>query len=191
MTASPLTTRPTSSSPATDLRLAVLVASPNGGRSGRHVATWVLDRLGRHDGLAVDVLDVRSVAPARLADAIEAADAVIVVVPEYNHSFPGVLKTAIDALGEEWVTTVVGVVSYGGISGGLRATEQLRLVFAELHALVVRDTVSFHDVADRFDPDGRLRDAPAVEAAFDRMLASLRWWTGAIRAGHDLARYPR
>ena len=66
------------------------------------------------------------------------------MTPEYNHSFPAALKNVIDWHGPQWHVKPVGFVSYGGISGGLRAVEQLRLVFAELHAVGIRDTVSFH-----------------------------------------------
>lgn len=82
---------------------------------------------------------------------IAAADAVLIVTPEYNHSFPGPLKTSIDSLRDEWKAKPVGFVSYGGIGGGLRAVEALRLVFAELHAVTVRDTVSFHNPWSRFE----------------------------------------
>ncbi len=75
--------------------------------------------------------------------ALSEADAFIVVTPEYNHSFTASLKFVLDLVYEPWQGKPVAFVSYGGISGGLRAVEQLRLVFAELHAVTVRDTVSF------------------------------------------------
>ncbi len=75
----------------------------------------------------------------------------------------------------------MGFVSYGGISGGLRAVEQLRLVFAELHATTVRETVSFALPGNPFDDRGELRDpAPAAKAA-DALLRQLTWWALALR----------
>jgi hypothetical protein len=89
---------------------------------------------------------------------IDAADAFVVVTPEYNHSYPASLKHAIDMAHGEWNTKPVAFVSYGGISGGLRAVEALRLVFAELHATTIRDTVSFHGGAGSpARPDGPAR----------------------------------
>ena len=67
-----------------------------------------------------------------------------------NHGYPGGLKIAIDTLRDEWRTKPVGFVSYGA-AGGLRAVEQLRPVFAELHAVTMRDAVSFPSVHRRFD----------------------------------------
>ena len=51
----------------------------------------------------------------------------------------------------EWQAKPIGFVSYGGLSGGLRAVEQLRQVFAELHAMTVRDSVSLHGPTKRSD----------------------------------------
>jgi NADPH-dependent FMN reductase len=62
---------------------------------------------------------------------IAAAEAFVVVTPEYNHGYPAPLKALIDSSGAEWYAKPIAFVSYGGISGGLRAVEQLRLVFGE------------------------------------------------------------
>jgi NAD(P)H-dependent FMN reductase len=80
---------------------------------------------------------------------IERADAVVVVTPEYNHGYPAPLKALIDSTGLQWHAKPVAFVSYGGVSGGLRAVEQLRQVFAELHAVTVRDAVSFAGLRER------------------------------------------
>jgi NAD(P)H-dependent FMN reductase len=104
-----------------------------------------------------------------------------VVTPEYNHSFPGPLKTAIDALKAPWQAKPVGFVAYGGLSGGLRAVEALRVVFAELHATTVRDTVSFHQVRNQFDADGQPVDPVGVNGAAGALLHQLAWWAGALK----------
>jgi NAD(P)H-dependent FMN reductase len=123
------------------------------------------------------------------ADRIGEADAFVVVTPEYNHGYPGPLKVAIDTVVEQWQAKPVGFVSYGGVSGGLRAVEQLRGVFAELHAVTVREAVSFAHVWDRFDDDGALREPRRAEAAADRLLAQLGWWARALRRARALEPY--
>lgn len=110
-----------------------------------------------------------------------AADAVVLVVPEYNHSFPGPLKTAIDSLRSEWFAKPVAFVSYGGLSGGLRAVEALRLVFAELHAVTLRESVALPLAWEGVGDDGVLLVPELVEAAADRMLVHLAWWARALR----------
>ncbi len=76
----------------------------------------------------------------------------------------------------------MGFVSYGGMAGGVRAVEQLRQVFAELHAVGVRDTVSFHNAWGRFDPSGGLREPEDANVAAGIMLDQLAWWGNALRA---------
>ena len=149
------------------LALAVIVGSTREGRRGRVVADWFAAEARQRPEFEVDFIDLAEVRlPAVLsmrADAAVAAyqlrlaraDAFVIVTPEYNHSFPASLKTAIDVAHEEWRRKPVGFVSYGGLAGGLRAVEHLRPVFVELHATTVRDTVSFHGPWNPFGPDGQ------------------------------------
>ncbi len=107
----------------------------------------------------------------------------MVVTPEYNHGYPASLTQAIDLPHDEWKAKPVGFVSYGGMAGGLRAVEQLRQVFAELHVATMRDTVSFHRFFERFDESGRLNDPAGPAEAATVMLYELAWWGQALRAG--------
>ena len=75
----------------------------------------------------------------------------------------------------------VAFVAYGGISGGLRAVEQLRLVVAELHAVAIRDSVSFANARTKFDTEGRLLEPEGPREAMATMLRHLRWWALALR----------
>ena len=72
-------------------------------------------------------------------------------------------------------------VSYGGLSGGLRAVEQLRLVFAEVHATTTRDVVSLHNPWSLIDADARMHEPTGAEAAAKTVLDRLAWWAGALR----------
>ncbi|MFD6896610.1 NADPH-dependent FMN reductase [Rhodococcus sp. NPDC060086] len=120
---------------------------------------------------------------------IDAAEAFVVITSEYNHGYPAALKTAIDSVKREWRAKPVGFVSYGGLSGGLRAVEQLRQVVVEVHMVPVRESVSFHRVKYAFASDGTTSDGAAIDSA-ERMLDQLAWWAATIRAGRDLAPYP-
>ncbi len=104
---------------------------------------------------------------------------------EYNHGYPAALKTALDTVKYEWRAKPVGFVAYGGMSGGLRAVEQLRQVVAELHMVSVREAVSFHQARKHFDPaDGAANDAAG------RMLTQLAWWGDALRTRRGHVPYP-
>ena len=149
------------------LNLTIIIGSTREGRFGPRVAAWFESIAPESGEFAVDVIDLLDAdLPAHLANhptpAVEEyrarlarADAFVVVTPEYNHGYPAPLKQAIDLAFVEWQAKPVAFVSYGGLSGGLRAVEQLRQVFAELHATTVRDTVSFHMAHGAFDASGQ------------------------------------
>ncbi|MCT6776390.1 NAD(P)H-dependent oxidoreductase [Streptomyces sp. CS7] len=195
--ASTSSTSPTSSPGAAPLKVAVILGSNRDGRFGPVVADWFLGRAARHPGIETDLIDVAEAGlptaitfspgpedAARLAavsERLAAADAFVVLTPEYNHSFPAPLKTLIDWHSAEWQAKPVAFVSYGGISGGLRAVEQLRQVFAELHTVTVRDTVSFHNAGALFDDEGRHRDPGLADAAAKVLLDQVVWWGTALR----------
>lgn len=184
---------------AENLRVAVIVGSVRNGRFGGHIGAWVHKLLAEAD-IDVEVIDLADLTfphtmgehpdVASFAARIGRADAVVVVTPEYNHSYPGPLKTAIDTLRDEWRAKPVAFVSYGGMAGGLRAVEALRLVFAELHAVTIRDTVSLHNPwGPAADPAVDYPDSAAGEALHS-MMRQLRWWADALRTARNEEPYP-
>ncbi|MFC9967828.1 NADPH-dependent FMN reductase [Nocardia ignorata] len=187
---------------AAPLRVAVVVGSTREGRFGTTVADWFVGELRRHGTLEVEIVDTRQVAlshafgavidhPSRAeaTEKLSRAEAFVVVTPEYNHSYPGALKNLIDEHHVEWQAKPVGFVSYGGISGGLRAVEHLRPVFAELHAVTIRDTVSFANPWRRFDDAGELADSSDAVTATKSMLKQLTWWGEALRTARAVNPY--
>ena len=175
------------------IRTVLIVSSTRQGRLGPTIAEWVLAEARQRDDLDVEVVDLaETMLPAtltyepdesvkRFAATIDGADAFVIVVPEYNHGYPAPLKQAIDWLYAEWAAKPVALVTYGGISGGLRAGEQLRQVFAEVHAVVVRDTLSFHNADSSFDADGTPRNLEAVRHATTVLFDRLAWWGRSLR----------
>jgi NAD(P)H-dependent FMN reductase len=186
---------------APPLKLAVIMGSTREGRLAPVVTNWIGGQAGQRDDMAVDIVDLAESklpdtldgsAPqvAALAPRLAAADAFIVVTPEYNHSFPAPLKTAIDCFRTEWQAKPVGFVSYGGLAGGLRAVEQLRQVFAEVHAVGVRDTVSFHNVWEHLDQQGDFpKDRAGCDGAAKTMLDQIAWWALTLREGRAARAY--
>ena len=79
------------------------------------------------------------------------------------------------------ISLVLKPSEFRGIAGGLRAVEHLRQVFVELHAMTVRDTVSFHMAWQQFDSDDRPKDPDRYERAAKSMLDQLAWWGHALR----------
>lgn len=181
------------------LRLEVIVGSVRAGRFAPTVADWFLRTARAHPGFDTGGIDLAEhPLPLDLTetDAVHAfrrrlagADAFVLVTSEYNHGYPAALKTALDSAKHEWRGKPVGFVSYGGVSGGLRAVEQLRQVVAELHMVSVRESVSFHRAKRQFDAAGATADGAAIDAAA-RMLGQLDWWGRALRGARDAGPYP-
>src|SRR5204863_9315411 len=100
------------------------------------------------------------------AQRVGATEAVIIVTPEYNHGYPGVLKNSLDWVGREWGDKPVGYVSYGNITGGSRAVEQLRQVTNELGLVQVANAIYFPGISrGAFGDDGQ----PAHEGANENL----------------------
>jgi len=171
-----------------DIRLAVIYGSDREGRFCDTVVDWLATQLERSGRCQLSFID-----PAdRITDwrgRLDRADAFIVVTPEYNHGYPAPLKALIDSAKAEWQAKPVAFVSYGGISGGSRAVEQLRQVFAELHSVTLRDGVSFINAWEQFDSSGKLREPARAARSLARMLAHLRWWAAALREARSNSPY--
>ncbi|MBH0775615.1 NADPH-dependent FMN reductase [Nocardia bovistercoris] len=187
----------------TPVKLAVLVASVREGRFGPVVARWFVDQVDRHGEFEVDLIDLADaelplalpatsprldpdpVRPDGMRDLtarLDAADAFVVVTPDYNRSYPAALKTAIDWHFTQWDAKAIGFVGYSGASGGLLAIEHLRQIFTELNAHTVRDYVSFPRYYLLFDENGELREPAEPAAAASAMLDQLLWWSRALSA---------
>lgn len=203
--ADPTSATTSATTPATPLRVAVVVGSNREGRFGPIVADWLLARIGERTDYEADVIDLAdshlptalsfNPSPETLAELakvtpkLAAADAFVVLTPEYNHSYPASLKSLIDWHNAEWQAKPLAFVSYGGLSGGLRAVEHLRPVFAELHTMTIRDTVSFHNAGALFADDGTHKDPTAANAAAKSMLDQLHWWAWALRSAKEVRPY--
>lgn len=169
------------------LRLALVTRNVEPGRFGTLVTRWFAREAERYDGFKLDLIDLSAVAQAELPGRIAEADAVVIVTAEYNHAYPGDLKTAIDAVRRPWYAKPIAFVVYGGRSGGLRAAEQLRLVFAELHAVTIRDSLGFHQTD--FTTAGEPAD-PTTPAAASALLGQLAWWARPLRDARNQTPYP-
>ncbi|QNP70603.1 NAD(P)H-dependent oxidoreductase [Streptomyces roseirectus] len=188
------------------LKVGVIVGSVRTGRFAGTVADWFVGQARLREDMEIEVVDLCE--PALVAELklsldagerpegepgfaarIGAQDAYVVITPEYNHGYPASLKLAIDYVFGEWRAKPVSFVSYGGIAGGHRAVEQLRQVFAELHAVTLRDTVSFHNAWQQFDEAGALLDPEPAEKAATVLLDQLAWWGATLRDGRGARPY--
>jgi NAD(P)H-dependent FMN reductase len=195
---------------ANKYKLAIIVGSVRDVRFGPVAASWVAEQARTHGGFDVDVIDLadvdiplnlpstspkmagddypRPAGMAPLTTALTEADAFIVVTPEYNHSYPASLKSAIDWHFTQWTAKPVAFVSYGGVAGGRHAVLHLENVLVELHAVIVHDGLVFPSFYQNWQ-DGRPQDAEAAGRA-KGMLDQLAWWAGALQAARAAVPYP-
>ncbi|MFI6576838.1 NADPH-dependent FMN reductase [Nocardiopsis sp. NPDC050513] len=191
-------------------KLVILVGSVREGRFGPTVASWVADQAAAHGGFEVSVVDLaevdvplalpavppllagddypRPAGMAALTEALEGADAIVVVTPEYNHSYPASLKAAVDWHFTQWTAKPVAFVSYGGAAGGRHAVLHLENVLTELHAVTVRDGLAFPNYYAAWE-DGRPLD-PEASGHAKKLFDQLAWWAGALHAAREAVPYP-
>jgi len=187
-----------------DLKIGVILASTRDGRRGEGLAQWIHAQLAERTAGA-EIVDLRQwrlpnydhavmppVAEKSYTDAtartwvekIAALDGYVIVTPEYNHGYPGGLKNAIDHAFTVWANKPVGFVSYGGMAGGARAVEQLRLVSIELRMVPIRDEVNIKLSAGALDERGR----PTEEIYQKRgaaLIDTLLWWARVAKEGRE------
>lgn len=191
-------------------RLLILIGSVREGRFGPVAASWVADRAREQGAFDVDVFDLaeaelplvlppespkaaggsypRPAGMAGLTASLEAADAFVIVTPEYNHSYPASLKAAIDWHFTQWKAKPVAFVSYGGASGGRHAALHLESVLTELHAVPIRERLAFPAYWASFS--GRQPLDPQAAGYAKVMFEQLAWWAAALRKARSESAYP-
>jgi len=179
--------------------LKIVIASTRPGRVGLPIGQWVANVAEQHGGFdRVEILDLAEinlpffnepnhprlrqyVHPHTIAwsENVDSADAFVFVSPEYNYSMTAPLKNALDYLSAEWAYKPVGLVTYGGISGGTRAAHQIRQVVSVLKMIPVPEAVAlpmvFTQMVDgEFLPtDGNVAAANLMLDELDKVSAAL------------------
>ena len=177
---------------ARPLSIPVILGTPRQGRLSEHVARVMVEELCKRDGVQTSLIDVRELplSPMNTGEAIKdpafsetmlRADGLVIVAPEYNHGYPGILKHALDTNLKEYIHKPVGLcgVSAGGF-GGTRVVESLLPVMRELGLVTIFWDVNVSSVGKVFDASGQLLD-PALPRRIDKMLGELIWMARVLR----------
>lgn len=179
------------------LYIPVLLGSSRSERRSAQVAAFIVSQVEGKE-MTTELLDVRTMDLPHYEEAYESlpqakqwseimqrADGLIVVSPEYNHSFPGVLKNTLDYLYDEYRHKPIGIVGTSKSQmGGVRMVEQLRLVAIELHMVPIRNAVYFGEMRKKFDETGKLLDKAYIERV-DKMLEELFWYARVLKKGRE------
>ena len=181
---------------AEPLFIPVILGTARQGRRSEHAARFVLSETQKRAEVETELIDVRAL-PLRLDDAgeqikipafseqVKRADAIIIVVPEYNHSYPGLLKHALDTNLEEYIHKAVGICGVSaGPFGGSRVIESLLPVLRELGLVTIFTDVNFSTVGSVFADDGTLLDEKFI-GRVGKFLDELIWMARVLRHGRE------
>jgi NAD(P)H-dependent FMN reductase len=181
-------------------KLHVVVASTRPGRKGPAVARWFEGFARQHGGfepVLVDIADFNLPVydepehpstrryqhehTKRWSESVAAADAYVFVLPEYNYFPPPSLVNALNYLVAEWTYKPAGLVSYGGVSGGLRSAQAVKLLLTTLKMMPIPEAVAVPNFGQFMDADGVFRPSEQIDRSAGTMLGELLRWTEALK----------
>ena len=178
------------------LFIPLILGTAREGRQSENVARFVFEQTKKRADVETELIDVREL-PMKLDDAgeqmkdpkfsaaIERCDGLIIVTPEYNHGYPGLLKHALDMNLKEYIHKAVGICGVSaGPFGGARVIESLLPVMRELGLVAIFEDVNFGNVAKIFDDQGNLLDQNYVRR-LEKFLNELVWMARVLRHGRE------
>ena len=184
--------------------LKIIIASTRPGRKGPSIAAWVYEIAKAHPEFETEILDLAVINLPFLDEKehprlqkyehqhtkdwsakINEADAFIVVTSEYNFSMPAPLKNAMDFLFNEWAYKPMAIVSYGGVSAGLRAAQMLKQVITALKMMPLVESVSIPAFHQFIDADGKFNPTEMHSKSLEGMLKELALWADGLKYIRD------
>src|SRR2546421_1188783 len=148
----------------------VILGTTRQGRMSEHVANFVVAEVAKREGVETELIDIRNlnlptddageqIKDAQFSRTVDRADALVIVAPEYNHGYPGMLKHALDSNLKEYIHKAVGICGVSaGVFGGARVIENLLPVMRELGLVTIFEDVNFGRIGTLFDERGKLLD---------------------------------
>jgi NAD(P)H-dependent FMN reductase len=180
-------------------RLTIIIASLREGRGAEAIARWFIERAQQHGKFEVKVADLRELnlpllnephhprlkkyvheSTKQWSAIVDASDAFVFVTPEYNYSTPPALVNALDTVYHEWTYKPVGFVTYGGISGGLRAMQMTRMMVTGFKMMPMVEAVNI-PFFTQFVQDGVFKANETHEKSVGPMLDELLRWAQALK----------
>lgn len=190
------------------MKIQVILGSTRPNRKSEIVGKWVLSQISENEQAEIELIDLRdwplpfynevsgvmglkgnySVELAKKwAGKIGEADGYIMIVPEYNHGYPAVLKNALDYVYFEWNKKAVSFVSYGGVAAGARAVQQLKQVTVELQMVPLREAVHIPLIWQAIDESGNLKVTDSLNEELKKLFDQLLWYTKALKDARENA----
>jgi NAD(P)H-dependent FMN reductase len=181
---------------ARPLSIPVILGTTRKGRMSAHAARFMVQQIERRGDIATELIDISDI-PLPIDDAGEdikdkvfsqkmaRADGLVIVTPEYNHSFPGLLKHVLDSCLKEYIHKAAGIVGVSaGAFGGVRVIQDFLPVTRELGLVNIFWDVNFGNVQNVFDASGKLLEEAFIKRA-DKFLDELVWMAKTLRYGRE------
>ena len=181
------------------LFIPVILGTARMGRMSQHAANLVTQELVRRAGIETELIDIarlplptddagEAIKSPEFAASMDRADALVIVAPEYNHGYSGLLKHVLDSCLKEYIHKAVGIVGVSaGPWGGVRVIQNLLPVMRELGLVTIFWDVNFSSVQKVFDKDGKLLDESFIRR-MDKFFKELIWMAKTLR--HDREQIP-
>jgi len=181
-------------------KLKVIIGSTRPSRKGPIVADWFLKIAKQHPDFEVELLDLKEINlpfmdelehpraqkyanthTKQWSKTIDSADAFVIVTPEYNFGYPATLKNALDYLSVEWADKPMGFVSYGGVSAGTRAVQELKLPVTTLGMMPLPQAVNIPFFTKFINENGVFEANEPLDRSANVMLNKLQAWAKALQ----------
>ncbi len=178
------------------LFIPVILGTTRIGRMSEHAARLVTGELSKCEGVETDLIDIaklplptndagEAIKQAEFSTKMSRADALVVVSPEYNHGYSGLLKHILDSCLKEYIHKAVGIVGVSaGPFGGTRVIQNLLPVMRELGLVTIFWDVNFSTVQKAFAEDGTLLDDSYIRR-IEKFLKELIWMAKTLRHGRE------
>jgi len=179
--------------------LKIITASTRPGRKGPALSEWIIQAAKNYAAFNVEHLDLAEINlpfldepnhprlqkytkehTKKWSETINAADAFILVTPEYNFGYPAPLKNALDFLYNEWNYKPVAFVTYGGLAAGTRSLQALKSVVSALNMVPVLESVNVPFFTKHIDEQNKFNADEHIQKSADAMLKELLKWTESL-----------
>ena len=178
------------------LFIPVILGTSRKGRASENVAKFVFGEMGKRENVETELIDIRdlrfaiddageAIKDSKFSATVSRADGLVLVVPEYNHGYPGLLKHALDTNLKEYIHKAAGICGVSaGAFGGTRMIQNLLPVLRELGLVTIFWDGNFSNAQGLFDPDGKILDGAYVRR-IDQFLKELIWMAKVLRYGRE------